>query len=308
LEEVDKTVERIGPAIAREIQSLFAPLIAKAPKLPAGATNEDMGRQMYALSGSINDYNSRALHAIIPIALRQHNSTKTEVIGSGVIVQIHNETFLLTAAHVLDRESDGDLLVPGKLYFSPLAGHFFKLKPPASGRREDDKFDVAYCCLDNGLRSNLHSNCAVLERPDCSFEKATTPKLYTLAGYPWRKTNSAKGAIHTEFTTLMGFEASEADYKQLGLSKETHIVVKLNRKRMMSQNLKRTIKPPSPEGMSGGGIYVWTKSDVGGFPVSLLLAGVATAFKVDRSLLIATRLNVFLRCIYQNRPSLFTLK
>src|SRR4051812_12573399 len=157
---------------------------------------------MYALSGSINDINDSILRATIPIALRQKKSSRSEVIGSGVLVNVHGEIVLLTAAHVIDREADGDLLIPGRKYFTPLSGDFFKSKPPSSGRREDDKFDIGYVCLDKRPRQNLHSDCKILQRSDASLESDGKPKLCTLAGFPWRKTVSKQGMIGTEFTTL----------------------------------------------------------------------------------------------------------
>jgi hypothetical protein len=59
-----------------------------------------------------------------------------------------------------------------------------------------------------------------------------------------------------------------------------------------------------PEGMSGGGVYAWTQDSLKTWPVRLPLAGIATGFLADRSLVIATRLHVYINCIFHNQPDL----
>src|SRR5206468_8756036 len=87
--------------------------------------------------------------AVVPIILSPSDAKGPEVIGSGVLIRIINRTFLLTAAHATDQRTDGTLLIPGRKGFVEITGCFSAMRVPASGRRVDDRLDVAYYCLDD---------------------------------------------------------------------------------------------------------------------------------------------------------------
>jgi hypothetical protein len=67
---------------------------------------------------------------------------------------------------------------------------------------------------------------------------------------------------------------------------------------------RRVAMAPLPHGMSGGGIYAWTEEGLKLSPVRLPLVGIANAYIPERSLLIGTRLHVFVGCIFHNQPDL----
>jgi hypothetical protein len=56
--------------------------------------------------------------------------------------------------------------------------------------------------------------------------------------------------------------------------------------------------------MSGGGVYVWSEEAMKTWPVRLPLVGIANEFIPEKSLLIATRLHVYVGCIFHNEPDL----
>src|SRR5207245_9667086 len=115
--------------------------------------------------------------AVPPIVLNPSDGKGVELIGSGVLIRIINRTFLLTAAHVTDRRSDGTLLIPGRKGFVEITGCFSAMRVPASGRRMDDRLDVAYYCLDDDCLSALNPAYPILERPDALLEAAPTRRL-----------------------------------------------------------------------------------------------------------------------------------
>ena len=304
LRVIKRAVEKMGPkAVAdhAEIYSVLQNRWAAGPK--AGSLVEELEQARKVIDAITRD--NPTFSATVPIVLERRHSRRPELIGSGVLVRIVDCTFLLTAAHVTDAQSEGTLLIPGREGFIPANGYFSAMRMPASGRRSDDKLDVAYFLLDRECVSDLHRHCTVLTRRNVLLEPE--PPLYTdytFAGYPWRRSRAREGAVETDFTTLTGGEAKETEYEAVGLTRSRHIAIRVNRKQAFSQRLGRVVTPPLPQGMSGGGVYAWSQTALKEWPVRLPLAGIATEFIPDRSLLVATRLHVFVRCIFHNEPDL----
>jgi len=304
LEEIDKTARHLGPEIIDAIRSAYTPFLDQLEPLPAGSTFEDVYLKVHEALGNAM-LGDQPFSAVVPVLLQRNPNAQAEHIASGVLIQICNEVFFLTAAHVMDRDSEGELLIPGKTVFIPLTGNFSKMHLPSSGLRLDDKFDVAYCCLESECVSELHPDCRILQRDDVSLEGAPpSRRVYTVCGYPWRRTKTRGRSIDTLLTTLQGYEVGTDVYEKLGLSRQHSIVLWINRKRMMSARLKRTVTPPSPAGMSGGGFYFLESDGQRGSMPRFRLAGITTTFHRDKSLLVATRLRVFVDCIFHNRPEL----
>lgn len=243
--------------------------------------------------------------ATIPIILNPENGKGTEAIGSGVLLRIVDRVFLLTAAHVTDRWSEGTLMIPGRDRFIPVQGSFACTKLPDSAERREDALDIAYVWLDADCVKELHPDCQVLERGDASLEcRYQRNVTYTFAGYPWRKSKSKDGEISTEFYTMSGFSAPISDYETSGLDTKSHIAIRFRRQKVFYPARKKIMRAPHPAGMSGGGAYFWSPEVLSMTPSRLPLAGVVNAYYRDRSLLVATRLHVYVACIFHNQPDL----
>jgi hypothetical protein len=307
LHALKKALRKVGPEALADYAEICAPLRQpRTGEAKAGSLAEELERAGDVLEAITRD--NPTFEATVPIVLERQDTQKPELIASGVLVRILHRTFLLTAAHVTDRQCEGTLLIPGKQGFIPANGYFSSMRMPASGRRLDDKLDVAYFRLDSDCVNDLHADCKVLGRQDVSLE--ANPRLrstYTFAGYPWRRGRASKRVVETDFTTFTGGEAAQSEYEALGLSRSLHIVMRFDRKRMFSQRLGRVTTPPLPAGMSGGGVYAWSAEALKRWPVRLPLIGIATEFVPDHSLLVATRLHVLLGCIFHNEPDLAVL-
>lgn len=243
--------------------------------------------------------NNPTFKATIPIYLKEFGAKYPELVGSGVLVRIHNQHFLLTAAHVTEHKGKGDYFTLSGSGFSELSGKFAKLTP-ISGRLTDDTLDVAYLELDEQCVAKLDPSFGTVESQDM-FVKAE-PQLrhnYTFAGFPWRKSKMKGKTIQTEFITYTGAEIAVKEYAALGLKRNRHIAVRFDCKKTFSVVRNRLGTSPLPEGMSGGGVYLWNEEATKNWPVRLPLAGIANRFVSDKSVLIATRLNIYIGSIFR---------
>jgi hypothetical protein len=299
-----KTLENLGIEFAAEYAQIYSPLIKRFQDEFQGVSFANAFEHVVKI---INETmcNNSTFSATVPVVLKRFDMQKPEVIGSGVLVRIVDRTFVLTAAHVIDRQEHGTLLIPGEHGFMPMTGRFASTPLPASGVRSDDNLDMAYCCLDNECASTVDSRCVILGRQDLSLEpKLASRTNFTFAGFPWRRSNVTGGRIGTESQTFTGIEAKPSEYKAMGLSRDLHIAIRFHCRRTFLQRTRKRVMAPQPDGMSGGGVYVWTENALKASPVRLPLAGIAHTYEAKRSLLIATRLHVYFACIFYNQPGL----
>lgn len=81
---------------------------------------------------------SQLEQAICPIFIEKTDSEAVEQIGSAVLVEIEGTLFLLTAAHVSDRQEIGTLLIPGSSGLISPHGHFAHISVAAGKTRNND--------------------------------------------------------------------------------------------------------------------------------------------------------------------------
>jgi hypothetical protein len=239
-----KTVRNMGTDIAHDFSHVFSHLRKRFADEFKGGSIADAFKHAGEINGAILRGNP-TFSATIPVVVQRFDTQKPEVIGSAVLIRIVNRTFLLTAAHVTDYESEGALLIPGQHGFIQATGCFSAMRLPPSGRRADDRLDVAYFWLDDDCVSDLHSDCTILERPDVFLEAEPFRRTtYTFAGYPCRKTKAEVGTIETEFYTLSGVEAKKSEYEALGLSRSRHIAMRFHRRRTFHERQRRVMTAP----------------------------------------------------------------
>jgi len=284
----------LSPPLDRAV--IIAPLVERF----IGEFHSNLPGEVLERGGKIIDeiyQNNPTFKATIPIYLKEVGAKYPELVGSGVLVRILNQIFLLTAAHVTEHKSKGGYFTLGKHGFAELSGKFARLTP-VSGRLADDTLDVAYLRLDEDCVNDLDLGLGIIESEDMFIE--AEPQLrnnYTFAGFPWRKNKVKRKIIQMEFITYTGQEIAAKEYTALGLKRNRHIAIRFDRKRTFSVAKNRLRTSPLPDGMSGGGVYLWNEEAMKNWPVSLPLVGIANRFISDKSVLIATRLCVYVRSV-----------
>jgi hypothetical protein len=300
---LEKIVADIGWDYGPQHAKIFAPLHKRARETFKGSSLAEEDRHLQEiLRAVVNDNATNS--STVPIIWESPDRNRAEQVGSGVLIRIVDRIFLLTAAHVTDFDKSGTLLMPSQRGYMPVFGKYSVTPMSASGHRRDDKWDIAFVLLDEECVSRLDSDYIILERPDMFLEAPTGRFEYTYAGFPWRRSIVKGRCIDTQLTTMSGIEAKQSEYNALKLDPKSHIVMRFHRRRSFSPKLRRPITSVLPDGMSGGGAYIWSEEALKIWPVRLPLAGIVTDYSLDKNLLISTRLHVYIQAIFQKYPNL----
>lgn len=248
--------------------------------------------------------NSSLTKAVCPIFWMPHEIDRMEQIGSGVLLELFDEVFLLTSAHVTDASETGDLYIPGRQQIVPIEGHSAHNPVPLNGDRKDDRLDFAYYRLSTDLKFNLHDSFQPIRAQDVDpFDRPNERDYYTFVGYPWRKTVSRLGKQETEQFTFSGEIVSDEMFQRWEYSKESHYLIKFRRNKVFSARYKSLSPSPHPEGISGGGIFAWPK-EVDNEPdiPALKLVGICHTYHSQSHLLAGTHVGIYLWGIQNNNP------
>lgn len=243
--------------------------------------------------------------ALCPIFLSHKLKTSIDQIGTGVLINISNFAFLLTAAHVMDEMNHGDILIPTNEGLKQIEGTYSYLETPLGKTRDDDIYDIGYFKLDNDFAEKLHDDLYIVSLDDIYFlDDATKSIIYTFAGYPHSKSKIRLGIAQSEQYFYGGYSVKKEIYSAHGYDPNMHIIVKYRRHRSVTKEGEK-IFPPIPRGISGGGIYVWPEDFEGQpTPPERKLVGIGHTYKENDDLLIGTNIQAFIKCIMLNNPLL----
>lgn len=252
----------------------------------------------------VTNFLHRPQAAICPI-FREHRGT-VEQFGCGVLLDISGVKFILTVAHVTDETDGASLLIPGKDGLAYVHGYLATLKMPLSGNRADDTYDISYYRLDRDFADSIHPDLTFLEAADCDLYDVTNDgDAYTVVGYPARKSQTIGITAKTEIFTLSGEAILDERYLKTGRKIQHHLLVQFRRKRAMDYKTFTKSTVCLPEGMSGGGVFAWSKQLLNTKTITQpKLVGIATDYDQSSNVFIATRLNCYIRCIQKSNPQL----
>ena len=240
------------------------------------------------------------LDALCPI-FTELKGSKVQQIGSGVLIEFKGLVWLLTAGHVIDEIDNTPLLVPGRdNKISEIEGVLAYIKPQAP--RKEDNLDFGYFKLDKqyseGIKSIFH---IIPEREFDLSENDDKKKIFSFAGFPYRKSNRDGKFISSEMYSFGAYQASSNEYKALGYSSKYNIVAKFNRKKTFNPRKNAVQIAPLPHGISGGGVFRW--GALGFLPQNRRLAGVGHTYHENGGYFVGTKLQVILGAILQNNPN-----
>jgi hypothetical protein len=200
-------------------------------------------------------YLRRPEAAICPV-FRENEAGELEQFGSGVLVCIADQHFLVSAAHVFDSFRSYSILIPGREHLIEISGEYSVTPLPEDGMRENDEIDIGYFHFKGGLESELHASLLFLDGADCNATDFTQDgDAYTVIGYPAERSESIGGKAATEMTRISCSGVMDHRYEKLGIRSDTHLLLQYRMKKGVSA---RTLIPGAKfdfEGVSGGGVF-----------------------------------------------------
>lgn len=176
--------------------------------------------------------------------------------GSGLLISLVDRFFMLTAAHVIAEDynnvyiilPDKELQLGGVLHFTPL---------PASGKREDDKIDIAVMELEDSVVADILSSFKfiTLDNIEIGHKDIQLP-YYLSVGYQATKTKKVwgKAEISANPYPYQTEQEPNFDFKKFGFAPFSHMAVKFDGK-VTSEKNKNVHQAPQMNGISGSGLW-----------------------------------------------------
>lgn len=243
----------------------------------------------------------RPIAALCPLFRRHRGSA--EHYASSVAFRLGEHHFLLTAAHVLDEEP---ILAPTKNRprLSALLGTVVKSDSP-NGCRSSDRIDLGAIRLDPASMSDLSDEICFLTLEDIDFSSLPIEDplaIFGLLGYPSRRTSRTRNSIRVRVAAYKGLRMSPGKYFSVCARDDWHLLISFQRKMAVSKAQPGS-HPPKPEGMSGGGAFLFGGSS-GAAPEAIkpYLAGIITDYDDGRGVFICTRIRLMIDLICRGFP------
>jgi hypothetical protein len=251
---------------------------------------------------------SPLLKAVCPIFRTDKQHCFMTHIGSGVLLRLGDETFLISAAHVTDHNKSHILHIPGNNGITPINGYFADSLPFLSKTRADDKGDTSYYRLAPELAESLDFSLKPLGIADLELDDSLADgDLFTFVGYPWRKTKDGHGTQQTDRTTYTGHVFDDKTYNTLGYSRNLHVAIRVRLRKTYSSRHESFQTAPHPHGISGGAVFSWPRGFANRMNgPTLKLAAIAHTYHANLHCLAATRVIGLLLAILRNNPGLET--
>jgi len=244
--------------------------------------------------------------AIVPILIIRPRAGHAEHIGSGVHLRIAGKSIILTAAHVTDHRHNGSLCIPGAKGLTKFAGKIgFNLMQNGSARNQD-RVDLGYLIPSN---DDLATEFAPLDLETLDLTNNAQERLFHLiAGFPLsRKWAKFRNGEHTGSRLyFVGISFTDSECAAAGYEPSTNLLVEYHLDKAIYPEGDNA-NPPSPRGMSGGGVFQ-IGADLSGRPDSSTarLVGIMHSFNERENIFVATKLNIALRLLADSLPTAFS--
>lgn len=234
--------------------------------------------------------------------------------GTGVLLQVADEHFVLTAAHVTDPAATGGPFTMCLGGFAephdviPLPGAGFLFTPmPKSGKRDDDYRDtsIIYLTSDTADRVRTSGLEFTTTRDLDAFTVGGFEHPYVVCGYPRALSidHGDAGIESGEFLAVTGRKDPVAGELHR-FNDRTEFVLSFDHRHALDRHLKR-VSVPHPRGISGCGVWRLTVAGPD-FPNNLRidLVGIQHTYNAERKLLRCTRLREPILDLYGHRVGL----
>lgn len=231
-----------------------------------------------------------------------HGKRAPTLVGTGFLLQVDTHTVIVTAAHVIEHEGEGELVIPGAEGFYRLPQMYRSCVKATSAPDFDVAFDVLHPVHAKALRRYAAVPVSWVDSnhiPDRDY-------VYTLIGFPVSRnkqgirSNTIRGVVHRFHAQAL----DAADYEVFGLDQTLYLMLSERSLNIVGPN-GRLRTPPSPYGISGCGIWcVGAADSIADGAVALSLVGIATRYIGRSRQFQGTRIALVLEALRDLFPSL----
>lgn len=222
--------------------------------------------------------------------------------GSGVLIELDGKSFMVTAAHVI-AESPKDLftILPNKEL--RLGGILLTAPLPESGKREDDKIDIAIMELAESVVNDLSKSFKFIQSSNIDINHTVVDELkYLLLGYPETKTKKKwkKPEILAKIFHYISLPDFTFDFVKFGFEHFTHIAIHFDGKGVSWKTGKKSTSPIL-NGISGSGVWYFKNFPAENSIETYQLVGIVIeqVYKGNHKAVIATKIGIVTEIIRQ---------
>ncbi len=252
--------------------------------------------------------------SVIPIyALRKRKAheikkDKLEQIASGVLLNIKDQYFILSATHVFlefpeyglcTGDMDGGLI-------QQLIGERFSRGNP--NKPNEHPLDASVYHIQSEMSETLKKHAITLKDMDLDGYDPLNP-IYLASGFRTKKSNTLGNSINSKRETFPSIDYKLKDYKTLGYNPQVNLILSFEDQILVNNNWQLS---PRPRGLSGGAIIKAKGTSIRGASkfneITQQLSAIITEHHKDKNKqlgkLVGTRINIHLELINQFIPGL----
>jgi hypothetical protein len=238
---------------------------------------------------------------VIPL-FEEDDRGRPLVRGSGCVLRLGGESFLLTAGHVLfDPKPATNLYTFVQRHVVPLNGEMIAAAAAEIEGRPSDKYDLGIVRLEGDLLPATY----VLPSGMSSTPRFRTGQPLVFSGWPASRSKASvpRKRVHGDLSSLTLPALEEKRYEALELNPAVHIAARVDLNDLHTVGDRR-VGAPELHGISGGGVFRAIPT-VDRLSQATELIGIIVGFADDRrTCLYGVRLNLFLSYLAAQHPEL----
>ena len=183
---------------------------------------------------------------------------KAKPIGSGVFIEIDNNNYLVSAAHVLEPEFVEKMTIPNGEFLIEIQGTLVVTEIPKGGEREDDKIDLGIVKLTEDCSKEIENRFRFLTITDIDSEHVELKShQYMFCGYPVETTIVKNMEMAINPTPLkVRTKILRKEFQKIpAYTTGSKWILDFDRSRQFNISKQEEESPPHPKGVSGAGLW-----------------------------------------------------
>ena len=248
---------------------------------------------------------SRKLLKYITAIYRVDAAGNPEQFGTGVFLNVGDQYFLVTAAHVLDDNKDSTLYIPSNQSGNLVILEGASFKSVADGEdRNNDRTDVGVVVLKSDLVDEIGRDSFLPAAMTDVDDIGKQGDIYIAMGYPAQK-NGKVDLVKKNFKRRpASYTANilpDEKLAAIGVHRGSHLLLSF-KKRHSRDTTGKDITAPDPYGMSGGPL--WRFDIYTGQQPTSRLVGILIEWRDEVAGILAVRVPIVLAGIAHQFPKL----